>query len=115
MKYPTHVIDDVCRQVDFVDLVRGFVDLKPVGSSWWGLCPFHAEKTPSFKVDSTKNLYHCFGCGAGGGPITFMMEMTGQSFLEALKDLAERANLPSRPRSTAKPIPGPKNPPSMRS
>ncbi|MDR2368167.1 MAG: DNA primase [Deltaproteobacteria bacterium] len=92
MRYPNHVIEDVCRQVDFVAYVRGFVDLKPGGRTWRGLCPFHSEKTPSFHVDPVKNLYYCFGCGKGGGPITFMMEITGQPFLECLREMAERAN-----------------------
>jgi DNA primase len=75
-----------------VALVRNFVDLKPAGKTWKGLCPFHSEKTPSFHVDPVKNLYYCFGCSKGGGPVTFLMEITGQSFVESLKELADRAN-----------------------
>ncbi|MDR1309450.1 MAG: DNA primase [Deltaproteobacteria bacterium] len=91
MRYPDSAIDDVCRLTDLVALVRGYVDLKPAGRSWKGLCPFHNEKTPSFHVDAEKNLYYCFGCGKGGGPITFLMEIGGKGFVEALEELAERA------------------------
>ncbi|MDR3135632.1 MAG: DNA primase [Deltaproteobacteria bacterium] len=92
MKYPSQVIDDVCHQVDFVSLVSSYLDLHQSGKDWKGLCPFHDEKTPSFHVDPVKNLFYCFGCGKGGGPITFLMEMTGQPFVDCLKELAERAN-----------------------
>jgi DNA primase len=86
------VIDEVCHQLDFVAYVQNFVDLKPSGKSWVGLCPFHAEKTPSFFVTPGKNSYFCFGCQQGGGPLSFAIAITGRSFGDCLKDLAERAN-----------------------
>jgi DNA primase len=75
-----------------VEYVKNFVDLKPSGQSWVGLCPFHAEKSPSFFVSPGKNSYFCFGCQQGGGPLSFAMKVTGRSFVDCLKDLAERAN-----------------------
>ncbi|MFP4015400.1 MAG: DNA primase [Halanaerobiales bacterium] len=75
---------------DIVDLISDYIDLKKMGNNYKGLCPFHQEKTPSFNVSAEKQLYHCFGCGAGGDIISFLMEIENVSFYEALKILAER-------------------------
>jgi len=83
------------RQVaNIIDIASQYTTLKQRGSKHVGLCPFHSEKTPSFTVDSDKQLYHCFGCGAGGDLFTFVMEKEDMSFPEALKFLAEKYNIP---------------------
>ena len=80
---------------DIVDVVSGYVRLgKKSGSNMFGLCPFHSEKTPSFSVSPDKQIYHCFGCGKGGGVISFIMEIENLSFPEAVAFLAKRANMP---------------------
>ncbi|MDR1052090.1 MAG: DNA primase [Deltaproteobacteria bacterium] len=95
MRFSDEFIQEVSRHTNLVDLARNHVELRRAGDGdWWGLCPFHTEKTPSFKISSSRNSYHCFGCGAGGGPIKFMMEITGQGFVDSVKDLAARANIP---------------------
>ena len=79
---------------DIVDVVSGYVRLgKRSGSNMFGLCPFHSEKTPSFSVSPDKQIYHCFGCGKGGGVINFIMEIENLSFPEAVAFLARRANM----------------------
>lgn len=75
-------------------LVSNYVSLRKVGQNWVGLCPFHSEKTPSFTVSSSKHLFHCFGCGAGGDAIGFVMKMDGLSFPEAVRWLGEKAGIP---------------------
>ncbi|MDR1083685.1 MAG: DNA primase [Deltaproteobacteria bacterium] len=94
--YSREKIDEVVASTDLVALIRQYVDLKRVGSSYKALCPFHAEKTPSFMVTPEKGVYHCFGCGAGGNAITFLMAASSMNFREALQELARRAgvNLP---------------------
>ena len=72
--YSREVIDEVISRNDIVDVISGYVKLKKNGSSYTGLCPFHNEKSPSFSVSGQRQLYHCFGCGAGGNVITFVME-----------------------------------------
>ena len=74
--------------------MSGYTPLKKNGRKWWGLCPFHGEKTASFSVDSEKQLYYCFGCKAGGNVIRFVMDIERLDFGEAVKLLAERAHLP---------------------
>ncbi|MCR5278447.1 MAG: DNA primase [Lachnospiraceae bacterium] len=96
MKYPDELIDEIRSRNDIVDIVGQFVSLKRSGSNYTGLCPFHNEKTPSFSVSPSKQMCHCFGCGAGGNVITFIMKYQNYTFPEALKYLADRAgiNLP---------------------
>lgn len=84
------VINQVNESTDMVDLVADYLELKPSGSNYLGLCPFHNEKTPSFTVSRSKEFYHCFGCGAGGDGIDFVMKMENLSFVEAVKFLADR-------------------------
>jgi len=85
--------EEVKSRVDIVDVIGEFVDLKRKGVSNLGLCPFHNEKTPSFNVNREGQFYHCFGCGKGGDVISFLMDITGMSFMEALEQLAERTGL----------------------
>lgn len=87
-------IREVKKRNDLVSVVSEYVSLKKKGKSLWGLCPFHSEKTPSFQVDQEKQFYYCFGCRAGGDVINFIMELEKFSFSQALKWLAERANIP---------------------
>ncbi len=91
--YSEEVIEEVRSKNDIVDVISGYVSLKKKGSSYFGLCPFHNEKSPSFSVSRQKQMYYCFGCGAGGNVITFIMEYENFSFVEALKFLAERAGV----------------------
>jgi len=78
---------------DIVDVISGYVRLQKKGSSYFGLCPFHNEKSPSFSVSREKQMYYCFGCGAGGNVFTFLMDYENFSFVEALKFLADRAGV----------------------
>ena len=78
---------------DIVDLIGQYVQLKKKGSTWFGLCPFHNEKTASFSVSRQKQMYYCFGCGAGGNVLTFLREYENLSFREAVEELAERAGM----------------------
>ena len=80
-------------RVDIVDVVSRHVELKRGGANFMGLCPFHGEKSPSFSVSASKQFYHCFGCGAHGDAIRFLMEHAGMSFIEAVKDLAQQAGM----------------------
>ena len=93
MRYPEHVIEEIREQSDIVSIISEYTALNKKGSSYVGLCPFHNEKTPSFSVSEEKQLYYCFGCGAGGNVITFLMQKENVSFIEAIKYLAERANI----------------------
>lgn len=93
MRYPREVIDEVRLQNDIVEVISQYVPLKQKGSSYFGLCPFHNEKTPSFSVNSEKQFYYCFGCGAAGNVFSFLMEMENMDFPEAMKKLAERAHI----------------------
>ena len=90
---PQSFIDDLLRRVDIVDLVGQHVTLKKTGSNFSGLCPFHNEKSPSFSVSPSKQFYHCFGCGAHGTAIGFLIEHLGLSFPQAVEDLARRQGL----------------------
>ena len=92
-RLPDHVIDEIRARVDIVDVVSERVKLMRSGRRYRGLCPFHAEKTPSFYVDPEKQLYHCFGCQAGGDIFRFVMDLEKATFGEALKKLAERAGI----------------------
>ena len=93
MYYPDDVIEEVRARNDIVDVISQYVTLKKKGANYFGLCPFHNEKSPSFSVSPGKQMYYCFGCGAGGNVITFIMEYENYSFGEALKYLADRAGI----------------------
>lgn len=90
---PREFIDDLIRRIDIVDVVEGYVPLRKAGQNYTGLCPFHTEKTASFTVSPEKQFYHCFGCGAHGTAIGFLMELEGMTFPEAVRDLASRAGV----------------------
>lgn len=93
MYYSEDIVEEVRERNDIVDIISGYVKLQKKGSSYFGLCPFHNEKSPSFSVSSSKQIYYCFGCGVGGNVITFLMEYENYSFTEALQTLAERAGI----------------------
>ena len=93
MRYSDDVIEEVRTKNDIVDVVSQYVKLTRKGSSYFGLCPFHNEKTPSFSVTPAKQMYYCFGCGAGGNVFNFVMEYENYTFGEALSYLAQRAGV----------------------
>ncbi|GAB4363922.1 MAG: DNA primase [Calditrichia bacterium] len=93
MKIPEHLIDRIRDSVDIVEVVSRFLSLKKQGRNHVGLCPFHTEKTPSFTVSAQKQIFYCFGCGAGGNVINFLMRYEKISFLDAVKKLAEEAGI----------------------
>jgi DNA primase len=90
---PQSFIQDLLTRVDIVDVVGRYVQLKKGGANFMGLCPFHNEKSPSFTVSPTKQFYHCFGCGAHGTAISFLIEYSGMGFVEAVKDLAQNVGM----------------------
>ncbi|MFM7658074.1 MAG: DNA primase [Burkholderiaceae bacterium] len=90
---PQSFLQDLLNRVDIVEVVGRYVQLKKGGANYLGLCPFHNEKSPSFTVSPTKQFFHCFGCGANGSAIGFMMEFSGMSFIEAVKDLAQSVGM----------------------
>jgi len=90
---PQHFIDDLLTRVDIVDIVDSSVALKKAGRDFKACCPFHDEKTPSFTVSQNKQFYHCFGCGAHGTAISFLMDYSGLDFIEAVEELASRAGV----------------------
>ena len=96
--YSEDLIEEVCSKNDILDVVSGYVKLQKKGSVYFGLCPFHSEKSPSFAVTPSRQMYYCFGCGAGGNVITFLMEYENFSFVESMQALAKRAGvaLPER-------------------
>lgn len=93
MAIPEQFVDELVSRTDIVDLVSGYVRLNKKGNNYWGLCPFHSEKTASFSVSPDKQIYYCFGCHKGGGAINFIMEMENLSFVDAVRNLAQRAGL----------------------
>lgn len=93
MFYPEEVLEEVRTRSDIVDIISGYVRLQKKGSNLFGLCPFHHEKSPSFSVSPSKQMYYCFGCGASGNVITFVMEYENYSFQEAVQLLAERSGI----------------------
>ncbi|WP_124068086.1 DNA primase [Clostridium sp. E02] len=93
MRYSEDLIEEVRMKNDIVDIISGYVKLQKKGSNYFGLCPFHNEKSPSFSVSPAKQMYYCFGCGAGGNAISFVMEYENYSFTEALKMLADKAGV----------------------
>ena len=93
MAIPDRFLDELIARTDIVDLVSESVRLTKKGRNYWGLCPFHSEKTPSFSVSADKQIYKCFGCGKGGGAINFVMELDNLPFRDAVAVLAKRAGL----------------------
>lgn len=93
MFYPDELIEEVRSRNDIVDVISGYVHLQKKGANYFGLCPFHNEKSPSFSVSRSKQMYYCFGCGAGGNVFTFLMEYENDTFPEAVKALADRAGI----------------------
>ena len=95
-------IDDLLSRIDIIEVISAVVQLKKHGTGYKGLCPFHAENTPSLNVSSTKQFYHCFGCGASGDAIKFLREHDGLTFMEAIEKLAAQANI-EIPKTYSKP------------
>ncbi|MCD7928121.1 MAG: DNA primase, partial [Oscillospiraceae bacterium] len=93
MSIPRGFIDELVQRADIADVVGQYVSLKQKGSSLWGLCPFHSEKTPSFSVSRDKQIYHCFGCGKGGDVLGFLMEIEHLNFVEAVQLLADKMGM----------------------
>jgi len=92
-RIPQNFIDDLLTRIDIIDVIDGYVPLRRAGRNYQARCPFHEEKTPSFTVSQEKQFYHCFGCGANGTAIGFLMEYAGMDFVEAVEDLASRAGV----------------------
>ena len=92
-RYSDEIIDEIRQNNDIVDVISQYVHLKRSGRNFFGLCPFHNEKSPSFSVSPDKQIFHCFGCGVGGNVYTFLMKIEGINFIEAVQMLAERANI----------------------
>ena len=92
-RLPQAWLDELRDRADIVQVVSRYVQLNPKGGRYWGLCPFHGEKTPSFSVNPQRQMYYCFGCHAGGSAITFVMEMEHLDFMEAVKLLAEQVHM----------------------
>ena len=90
---PDEVVEEIRKTNDIVDVIGEYVQLKKQGRNYFGLCPFHDEKTPSFSVTQEKQIFHCFGCGKGGNVITFLMELEGFSFIETIKYLADNSGI----------------------
>ena len=93
MYYPEEIVEEVRMKNDIVDVISGYVKIQKKGASYFGLCPFHNEKSPSFSVSGAKQMYYCFGCGAGGNVFTFIMKYENYTFAEAVKLLADRAGV----------------------
>ena len=93
MYYPDELVEEVREKNDIVDVISGYVRLKKQGNNYFGLCPFHNEKSPSFSVSQNKQMFHCFGCGAGGNVFTFVMQYENYTFPEAIGYLAEKAGV----------------------
>ena len=99
---PQHFIDELIARADIVEVIGSRVPLKKAGREFKACCPFHGEKTPSFTVSQVKQFYHCFGCGAHGTALGFLMEYDKLGFVEAVEDLASRLGTGSAPRSGRK-------------
>src|SRR5210317_1252995 len=92
-RIPEEKIQEIKDRVDIVDVVSGYLPLKRSGVNNQGLCPFHQEKTPSFNVNSARQIFHCFGCGVGGNVFSFIMRMDGLSFPDAVRRLGEKVGV----------------------
>ncbi|MFI3226546.1 MAG: DNA primase [Clostridia bacterium] len=86
-------IEELVARADIVEVVQNYVTLKKSGSNYWGLCPFHGEKTPSFSVSADKQIFHCFGCSEGGGALSFIMKIEGLTYVDAIRFLAKMYNM----------------------
>ena len=93
VRYSDEIIDEVRQTNDIVDIISQYVHLRRSGRNFFGLCPFHNEKSPSFSVSPDKQIFHCFGCGVGGNVFTFLTKIEGINFIEAVQTLAERSNI----------------------
>lgn len=93
MYYPDELVEEIRAKNDIVDVISGYVRIQKKGANYMGLCPFHNEKSPSFSVSVSKQIYHCFGCGAGGNVFTFLMNYENFTFQEAVKELAGKAGV----------------------
>ena len=93
VRYSEELIDEIRNSNDIVDIISQYVILKRSGRNFFGLCPFHKEKTPSFSVSPDKQIFHCFGCGAGGNVIHFISKIENVDFKESLEILADRAGI----------------------
>ena len=93
MAIPERFLDELNSRLNIVDVVSTYVPLNKKGTNHWGLCPFHHEKTPSFSVNESKQIFHCFGCGKGGGAVRFVMEVENLSFPDAVRKLAAQAGM----------------------
>jgi DNA primase len=105
MRFDDRFLEEVRAATDILEVIGPYVKLKRRGQNWFGLCPFHNEKTPSFSVNPGRGFYYCFGCGAGGDVVTFLIEHVGLEFAEAVEELANRAGIPI-PRRTSDPEAG---------
>lgn len=94
MYYPDEFIEELRSRANIVDVIGNYVSLKKRGANYFGLCPFHGEKTPSFSVAPGKQIFYCFGCGKGGDVLKFLMEYENISFQEAVQRLASELNVP---------------------
>ena len=96
MYYPEEIVEEIRQKNDIVDVISGYVNLKKQGGNYFGLCPFHNEKSPSFSVSPYKQMYYCFGCHKGGNVFTFICDYENYTYPEAIRFLADRAgvNLP---------------------
>src|SRR6202795_1668492 len=90
---PKSFVQELLGRVDIVDVIESYLPLKRAGTNLVACCPFHSEKTPSFTVSPTKQFYHCFGCGAHGSAIGFLIEYSAMGYVEAVKDLAARTGM----------------------
>ena len=93
VRYSDELIDEIRNSNDIVDVISKYITLKRSGRNFFGLCPFHKEKSPSFAVSPDKQIFHCFGCGAGGNVIHFISKIENLSFRESLELLANRVNI----------------------
>jgi len=93
-RIPEHILDQIRQANDVVEVIGTYLPLKRKGTGYWTLCPFHKEKTPSFQVNPQKQIWHCFGCGAGGNVFRFLMQYEGLEFIDAVRRLAERVGIP---------------------
>ena len=93
LRYSDEIIEEVRSSNDIVDIISQYVILKRSGRNFFGLCPFHNEKSPSFSVSPEKQVFHCFGCGAGGNVIHFLSKIENMNFKETLEELADRAGI----------------------
>ena len=94
VRYSDELIEEIRNRNDIVDVISGYVALKRSGRSFFGLCPFHNEKSPSFAVSPDKQIFHCFGCGVGGNVFHFVSKIENVGFRESVEILANRANVP---------------------